>query len=106
MLLQEEVPGGFDAIIGADVVYAAEHLTTLFATAAALLRPVPEAFVLLCFAVRSVAEDHVISVAASEGLIRMPLPSEVSAACGSLTLPITETSVMRLLFFKRTRADL
>lgn len=105
MLAQEEVPGGFDAIVGADVVYATEHLTALFATAAALLRPVPEAFVLLCFAVRSVAEDHVISVAATESLIRMPLPPEVSAACGLLTPPISETSVMRLLFFRRTRAD-
>lgn len=103
--LQEEIPHGFDAIIGADIVYATEHLAALFATAAALLRPVPEAFVLLCFAVRSVAEDHVISVAATEGFLRMPLPSEIVIANSMLTPPISETSVMRFLLFRRPCAS-
>lgn len=39
LLAQDEFPGGFDAIIGADVVYAAEHVPSLFAAAAALLAP-------------------------------------------------------------------
>lgn len=99
--LLEEIPGGFDVIIGADVVYATKHLASLFTSAAALLRPVPEAFVLLCFAVRSIAEDHVISVAETKGLLRVPLPSEIATACTHLTTPITETSVMRVLVFRR-----
>lgn len=40
-LAQDEYPGGFDAIVGADVVYAAEHVPALFAAAAALLAPDP-----------------------------------------------------------------
>lgn len=103
--LQEEFPKGFDIIIGADVVYAAQHLALLFGTVATLLKDAPEACVLLCFAVRSISEDHVISVAATQGLTRTVLPSELSAACASIDPPISDSSVMRLLLFKRQTSE-
>ena len=88
--------------MGADVVYAAEHLTSLFKASAALLAPTASAFVLLCYTVRSVSEDAVSHAATAAGLTRTDLPDEIKVARAALRPQMTHASPMRIHIFKRS----
>lgn len=60
--------GLFDVVIGADVVYAPEAIHSLFKSCRAMLKPAAHARLVLCYIVRRVGEDSIITVAAQFGL--------------------------------------
>jgi hypothetical protein len=99
--LQEEHPGGFDVVCGADVIYALTSIPSLFAAAAALLSASLEARLMLCHTSRSVSEDVILQHATDAGLLAVRGPTEVVQA--AISLGITSGSAMRLLWFQRRR---
>lgn len=100
--MQEEYPAGFDVVVGADVVYTAAGIPSLFQTAAAMLSNSPQALLILCHTARSVAEDVILDHAHLHALRQVPWPAEITAAAAALG--IAADSAMRLLCFQRTKS--
>ena len=73
--LQQEFPGGFHTIIGADVVYNADCVPDLFATAVALLAGSGSARLMLCHVTRHVSEDRILATAQHAGLKHLSDPA-------------------------------
>ena len=73
--LQQEFPAGFHTILGADVVYNAECVPDLFATAVALLAESRSARLMLCHVTRCVSEDSILATAQHAGLKHLSPPA-------------------------------
>ncbi|KAK9828449.1 hypothetical protein WJX72_000046 [[Myrmecia] bisecta] len=78
--LQRDFPGGFDVVLGADVVYVEEAVPQLFAAITAMLAHHPQACVLLCHVIRRVSEDRIFAAAEAAGLYSVPLCNGLAAA--------------------------
>ena len=89
--------------MGADVVYAAAGIPSLFSSAAALLAASPQALLLLCHTARSVSEEAIIEMAGLQQLVPTPWPAEIAASAS--TIGVSPQSAMRLLSFKRRPGD-
>ena len=77
----------FDTIIGADVVYAPEAVSGLFATCSALMTCSIHARLILCHIVRRVSEGSIIAAAAASGLVvaqpRQATTNAIDSAIGN-----------------------
>ena len=93
----QQTVGLFDVIIGADVVYAAEAIDSLFATISTLLKTGLQSRVLLCYIVRRVSEDLLHASAAQCGLEVMGMTPVLADAARSVTV----SDPFRFMLFKR-----
>ena len=73
----------FDTILGADVVYAAEALSSLFETCNALLSPCASARLVLCHVARRVSEEAIVEAAAASGLYLQQNTQDITDGAGT-----------------------
>lgn len=93
----QQAVGLFDVILGADVVYTAEAISSLFTTLQALLCPKADAMALLCYIVRRVSEKFLQESANAHGLQVLDLSPELTVAAKQ----VSEQDLFQFMLLKR-----
>lgn len=93
----QDAVGLFDVILGADVVYTEEAISSLFTTIQALLRPRADAVALLCYIVRRVSEQSLQEAANAHGLQVADLSPGMTVAAKQ----VSEQDLFRFMLLTR-----